>query len=142
MLITVKTVCIEYTPHHAFERNGGRGERNSQLDLVFEIDGQVGTACLSRYFGWLDQAQREALKRHLPSQVRVRARKRPRRLWPYLGPTYYVIERSDLDDWWKRASPRPPNTIEAALAEGWTISRESGRQVILVKERRSITRYR
>ena len=142
MLIIVKPLDVVYTPHHAFERNGGRGERNSQFDLIFEIDGQKRTACLSRHFGWLDQAQREALKRHLPSHVRVRVRKRQRRLWPYLGATYYVIERSDLDDWWKRTSPRPPDTIETALAEGWTISRESGRQIILVRDQRSITRYR
>lgn len=37
---------------------------------------------------------------------------------------------------------RDPVSIEEALREGWTIRKESGRQVILLKDGRSITRYR
>ena len=35
-----------------------------------------------------------------------------------------------------------PSSIEGALADGWTIRKESGRQVILVKDRQSVTLYR
>lgn len=142
MMITVKPVRIAYTAHHVFERNGGWGERNAQLDLVFEIDGRERTACMSRYLGYMSEAQRDALMRHLPAQVRVRTRRRAARLRPYLPEMLYTIERADLDAWRECAFPSTPVSIGAAIAMGWTISRESGRQVILVKDRRSITRYR
>ena len=42
-----------------------------------------------------------------------------------------------------RTTPPPlPYSIEAALNTGWTIRKENGRQVVLVKDGRSVTLYR
>ena len=38
--------------------------------------------------------------------------------------------------------PVDPSSVEGALREGWTVRKENGRQVILVKDGRAITRYR